>query len=106
MADSLTLCTVADSGWRPEMTDARVDFKSRGKDLIVELRQWHDGEALNVALSEGDELGAVLSGQFELWCGDERHVLDAGTGILIPRGEAHRWRLLSKTGTLYRVTSA
>jgi quercetin dioxygenase-like cupin family protein len=105
MTGPLALCTTEDSGWRPEGASTDVNFRTRGKDLVVELRQWRDGETLEIAASPGDELAAVLGGSFELCCGEERHVLEAGSGILIPCGEAHRWRLLSEKGTLYRVTS-
>jgi mannose-6-phosphate isomerase-like protein (cupin superfamily) len=102
---TIELCQTSDSGWRPTGASYPVDFHTSGKDLAVELREWRDGETLDVAPSTGDELGAVLNGRFELVCGDERHVLEAGGGILIPRGEAHQWRLLSERGTLYRVTA-
>jgi quercetin dioxygenase-like cupin family protein len=105
MAEQLSLCTTEDSGWRPDGAKTEVDFQTSGRDLVVELRQWRDGETLDVAASPGDELAAVLGGRFEIRCGDECYVLDAGNGILVPRGEPHRWRALSNAATLYRVTS-
>ena len=92
-----------DTGWRMGAGAARA-FNLEGKDLSVDLRGWAQGETINCAGPEQpEELGAVLEGEFELTCGDERHVLKAGMGILVPPREAHSWRALTQGAVLYRV---
>jgi mannose-6-phosphate isomerase-like protein (cupin superfamily) len=93
---------VADSGWRAGGPPTEVAFSAKGQVLATELRRWHSGEQREQTGPE--EVGAVLEGHFELRCGDERHELAAGQGILIPAGEPHVWQILSDTGVLYRVT--
>lgn len=97
-------CSTADSGWRPDGTTA-PDFRTEGRDLVVELRRWERSDIAQLAPPPdwNEEVGAVLDGRFELVMGDERHELAAGAGILIPPGEHRTWNLLSEAGTLYRV---
>ena len=94
------LCRVQASGWSAH-SSGDVAFSAKGEVLTSELRRWRGREVLEQ--SGPEEVGAVLEGCFELQCGDERHELAAGDGILIPAGEAHRWQVVSETGVLYRV---
>ena len=93
-----------DTGWRRDAGATR-DFTLRGKDLVVELRPWAANETCVYAPSPDlpEELGSVLEGEFELTCGDERHLLKAGMCILVPPREAHTWRALTANAVLYRV---
>jgi hypothetical protein len=105
MSATFVRAMTADSGWRPHDPQTAPDFRADGRDLVVELRRWHKGDigALTPPPNLNEEVGAVLDGRFELLCGDERHELAAGSGILIPPGEDRTWRLLSESGVLYRV---
>lgn len=97
--------TVADSGWRPGDPASQPAFRTEGRHLVVELRRWtrDDIDTLAPPRALGEELAAVLEGEFELVAGDERHVVAAGNGMLIPPGEPRTWRLRSEAGVLYRV---
>ncbi len=94
--------TATDSRWRPGGGSA-PDLRMHGATLTAELRRWSPGESLHIDATTPEEIGAVLEGRFELVCGDERHELADGQGIVIPPGEAHSWRVLSDGGVLYRV---
>lgn len=95
--------TLEDTGWRPDVSTP-IAFQIAGTDLDAELKNWPKG-TVEVSASDlaPEELGAVLGGQFELTCGDEKYVLKPGDGLLIPRGEPRVWRVLSEEGVLYRV---
>lgn len=106
MSSSLRICTTQESGWSPQAVPAALDFHTRGDVLAVELRRWHAGEAVTIDQPRElrEEMGAILSGRYELVCGDERYELAAGDGIVIPPGEPRTWRSLSDDGVLYRVS--
>ena len=57
------------------------------------------GPALHVHL-EQDEWFFVLSGDYLFQVGDERHTLQAGDSIFLPRKVAHTWLQLSDHGRL------
>mgnify|MGYP001041109349 FL=1 len=97
-----TRCTVTESGWSRGASDP-VAFADHGRDLVVELKRWSAGETFET--TGGEEVGAVLEGAFELVLSAETHRLEAGTAVVIPPGEPHRWRLLAPTGVLYRVVN-
>jgi len=96
-------CQVYDTQWRPSHTPADLAVGAAGKDLQAELTHWQAGQARTIAAQAGEEMGAVLQGRFELRCGDETHVLEAGSGLLIPPGYERTWTALD-AGVLYRVT--
>jgi quercetin dioxygenase-like cupin family protein len=52
----------------------------------------------------GEEVAAVLEGQVDIVAAGEHYVLSAGEAILIPPREARRFRCLTPTAVLYRVT--
>ena len=97
--------STADSGWRPDDAAPAPRFRTEGRDLVVELRRWERGDIaqLTPPAGQGEEVGAVLNGRFELVSDGERHELAPGSGILIPPGVPRSWRLLSESGVLYRV---
>jgi len=105
MSDAFIACSTADSGWRPDDAATAPRFRAEGRDLIVELRRWEQGDIGELAPPPdlAEEVGAVLNGRFELVSEGERHELAPGAGILIPPGQARTWRLLSESGVLYRV---
>ncbi len=105
MSAAFEACSTADSGWRPGDAAAAPQFRTAGRDLVVELRRWERSDIAQLAPPPGlaEEVGAVLDGRFELVSEGERHELAAGSGILIPPGAARTWRLLSDSGVLYRV---
>jgi mannose-6-phosphate isomerase-like protein (cupin superfamily) len=105
MSERFEACSTADSGWRPDDPASAPQFRTEGRDLVVELRRWNRGDigALTPPPDLAEEVGAVLAGRFELHSDGERHELAAGSGILIPPGAPRTWRLLSDSGVLYRV---
>ncbi|CAB3797391.1 cupin domain-containing protein [Paraburkholderia caffeinilytica] len=52
----------------------------------------------------GEELAAVLEGRVDIVAADEHYVLSAGEAILIPPREARRYRCVTPSCVLYRVT--
>lgn len=97
-------CVVLDSGWLPGRDTQMNSFEAGGVLLVAKLRRWSAGDTDERPFQHlPEEMGAVLDGVFELVCGDERYVLEAGDGILIPAHEARTWRLLSDHGAVYRV---
>jgi len=52
----------------------------------------------------GEEVMAVLEGRIDVVAAGEHYVLSAGEAILVPPSEARRYRCLSPTGIVYRVT--
>ena len=53
----------------------------------------------------GEELAAVLEGRVDIVAADEHYILSAGEAILIPPREARRYRCVTPSCVLYRVTS-
>lgn len=103
LIDTQRGCQLYDSHWRPDAASDKLAVAVSGRDLKVELVRWQQGQSRDIPADAGEEMGAVLEGRFELRCGDEVHVLDAGLGLLIPPGHAHRWTAL-QAGVLYRVS--
>ncbi len=105
MSSAFETLSTADSGWRPDDTATKPQFRTEGRALVVELRRWERGDIVQLAPPPdlAEEVGAVLDGRFELVSDGERHELAPGSGILIPPGVARTWRLLTDSGVLYRV---
>jgi uncharacterized cupin superfamily protein len=95
-------CAVVDTGWR-SADKKPLAFEQHADELAVSLTRVSRGEHIRPVSGIAEEMGAVLEGRFALICGDETHMLAAGDGILIPRGEARAWQLMSERGVLYRV---
>lgn len=55
--------------------------------------------------SQGEEVGAVISGQFSVDAAGERYQLSRGEGIIIPSGAQRTWTCDSPDGRLYRVVN-
>lgn len=54
-----------------------------------------------------DEIFTVLEGRYLFQCGDERHTLEPGSTIFLPRGIPHSFRQISDQGRLsYMFTPA
>ena len=51
----------------------------------------------------GEEVGAILEGDFRVDAAGETYELTAGEAILIPPDEMRTWTCQSKRGVLYRV---
>lgn len=100
--DSAAGCNVYDSGWQPA-TPAGLNIQVQGKELHAQLKHWTKDEQNTIAAGAGEEMGAVISGKFQLRYGDELHTLNAGQGILIPQGREYTWKAL-ENGVLYQVT--
>lgn len=105
MSADANFCTLEHSGWSPDAVPENLSFATRGRSLAAELRRWEQGDLLEEK-ELFEEVGAVLSGRFELRSDTERYELAAGQAIMIPAGEPRSWRLLTEVGVLYRVRCA
>src|SRR5690606_29007055 len=80
--------------------------RSRGDAFDVSIHAMQAGETVSCeVLKAGEEVGAVLSGQFTIVAADERYQLARGEGIIIPTGAARIWTCDSAEGRLYRVVN-
>ncbi|WP_025373888.1 cupin domain-containing protein [Advenella mimigardefordensis] len=80
--------------------------RSRGDAFDVSIHTMQVGETVTCeALVAGEEVGAVLSGQFTIVAADEHYQLSRGEGIIIPPGAARTWTCDSAEGRLYRVVN-
>ncbi|HMA00261.1 MAG TPA: cupin domain-containing protein [Steroidobacteraceae bacterium] len=54
-------------------------------------------------MGAGEEVATVLEGTLHVESGDERYLLSAGEGIVIPPGQGSWWSAPDASGLLYRV---
>jgi quercetin dioxygenase-like cupin family protein len=103
-ADASPECSVlaADRGPREPSGTRRI----RGKHFDIEFVRLGSGETVDRSpgAAAGEEVAAVLEGALHVESGDERYVLGAGEGIVIPPGQGSRWSAPENGGLLYRVT--
>lgn len=102
-ADASSECSVlaADRGPREPRGTRRI----RGKHFDIEFVRMGCGETVgrSPGAAAGEEVAAVLEGALCVESGDERYVLSAGEGIVIPPGQGSRWSAPETGGLLYRV---
>jgi quercetin dioxygenase-like cupin family protein len=102
-ADASPECSVlaADRGPREPSGTRRI----RGKHFDIEFVRLGSGETVDRSpgAAAGEEVAAVLEGALYVESGDERYVLSAGEGILIPPGHGSCWSAPETGGLLYRV---
>lgn len=80
--------------------------RASGESLDIEIRVMRQGEQLwRDAGTTGEEVAAVVDGEFTIEAADERYRLSRAEGIIIPPGEARRWTCETSRGTLYRVVN-
>ena len=77
----------------------------QGENFDIEFVRIARGETVNrnPGPEAGEEVAAVLEGAMHVESGDERYVLSAGEGIVIPPGQGSRWSAPETGGLLYRV---
>jgi quercetin dioxygenase-like cupin family protein len=86
------------------MTATTGDGAMRGATLRVSTHPLALGISLSFAADElGEEVGAVLEGEFDVDAAGEHYRLSAGQVIVIPSGEPRRYEGRSARGVLYRV---
>lgn len=77
-----------------------------GQSLDIEIRVMNRGEQIRRdAGTTGEEVAAVVDGEFVVEAADEHYRLSTGEGIIIPPGEARLWTCETSRGTLYRVVN-
>ncbi len=93
------------------IADAEAGGESRlvaqsGKTLVTAFAVCARDQRIAAAIAPAgwtEEVGAVVSGRFELIFDDETRTLDAGQAAAIDQGQPHVWRCVSERGVLYRV---
>jgi mannose-6-phosphate isomerase-like protein (cupin superfamily) len=83
--------------WRPGvLTRMRVSALTGSTQLCV-FEQWCDpGCGAPTHLHAVEEVLTVLSGQAEVWVGEERAIITEGQSVIVPAGHRHGFR---NTGT-------
>ncbi|HTW89172.1 MAG TPA: cupin domain-containing protein [Candidatus Binataceae bacterium] len=77
-----------------------------GKTLVTAVAVCRRGDTIAAPISPAgwtEEVGAVVTGRFELIFDDETRVLEAGQAAAIDQGQPHRWQCVSEAGVLYQV---
>jgi len=90
---SLDHCTVQSTGF------GTPGFQAAGNELVVTMTR--DAGELPAAPG-AEQMVALLEGRALLVCGDERHELAAGEGILVPANLACEWQA-TEPSLFYRV---
>jgi quercetin dioxygenase-like cupin family protein len=84
--------------------EVRDTLEASGRDLEILIRRFVQGEVLDIeAGAVGEEVMAVLEGEFHLSAAGEEYALSMGEGAIIPSAEARAWRCDSQRGVLYRA---
>jgi len=98
-------CLRVDAGAKWRAADAAgQQFDATGKAFDVAIRVFAEGETVSAdADAIGEEVAAVLEGQFHVDAAGESYDLARGEAIVIPEFEARTWRCTSARGVLYRV---
>ncbi|MGV2290452.1 cupin domain-containing protein [Trinickia sp. YCB016] len=98
-------CVRLDAGSRwSDPSVPKAMYAASGEALDVSIRVFDADESIEAAEQAlGEEIGAILDGEFEVEAAGERYVLRAGEAILIPPGAKRRWRCRSARGVAYRV---
>jgi quercetin dioxygenase-like cupin family protein len=75
-----------------------------GDAFDLQLRPFVQGESVMGGINDlGEEVGAIVEGNFDVFAADECYSLSAGEAIVIPPHEPRRWVCTSATGLLYRA---
>ncbi len=79
--------------WRPGvLTRMRISALTGSVQLCI-FEQWCDpGCGAPTHLHAAEEVLTVLSGQAEVWVGDERSTLVMGQSVIVPAGHRHGFR--------------
>jgi mannose-6-phosphate isomerase-like protein (cupin superfamily) len=98
-------CVRVDAGSRwSDRGIPKAVYAASGEALDVSIRVFDRDETVAASgQTPGEEIGAILEGEFDVEAAGERYVLRAGEAILIPPGAPRRWRCRSTRGVAYRV---
>ncbi|RAR57566.1 hypothetical protein C7401_115122 [Paraburkholderia unamae] len=100
-ADGIT--TLAAAGSWGAAHDAR-DARAQGELLAAEFSVFAAGEVReDHADARGEEVVAILEGEFDIDAAGEHYRLVAGEAILIPPREPRRFACVAARGVLYRA---
>ena len=85
-------------------THSRAFDWNKGTSMDSQLCVLYRRESIPAAADQsGEEVCAILDGQFDIDVAGEAHSLSAGQGVLIPPHLARRFECGSASGVLYRV---
>jgi quercetin dioxygenase-like cupin family protein len=94
------ITTLAAAGSGSEARDARA----QGELLATEFAVFAPGEVREDPVdARGEEVVAILEGEFEIDAAGEHYRLVAGEAILIPPREPRRFACVGAKGVLYRA---
>jgi quercetin dioxygenase-like cupin family protein len=98
-------CLYADGSWKERLDEGQVESRFLEGDFlrngVTTFQQGQSADAVDGEL--GEEVAAVLKGEFLIEAAGERYELGTGEGIVIPPHEPRRWTCLSADGALYRA---
>ena len=98
-------CLYADGSWKEALEQGKVGTQFlEGQFLRNGVSTFKQGQSADAVAGElGEEVAAVLKGEFLVEAAGERYELTVGEGIVIPPHEPRRWTCLSADGALYRA---
>jgi len=80
--------------------------QASGEHLRCSIATYRKGQAsVSPSDPEGEEVAAVLEGEFRIEAAGEQYELARGEAILIPPRAPRTWTCLSERGALYRVVT-
>lgn len=87
--------------WRPGVTTRMRVSAVTGSAQLCVFEQWCvPGTGAPTHLHAVEEVLTVLSGEAEIWVGDERRRLGAGSSVIVPAGARHGFTNVG-AGTLH-----
>ncbi|WP_233857510.1 hypothetical protein [Paraburkholderia sp. HD33-4] len=104
-ANDLAQCTSVQAGerWRDPHAASQT-VRAEGALLTTEFAVFEPSEVHDDAAGAcGEEVVAILEGEFDIDAAGEHYRLVAGEAILIPLGEPRRFTCLDAKGVLYRA---
>jgi quercetin dioxygenase-like cupin family protein len=95
------------SAWRQALREGRLHAdEANGEHLRCSIATYRKGQASEPPSDpEGEEVAAVLEGEFRIEAAGEQYELARGEAILIPPRAPRTWTCLSERGALYRVVT-
>ncbi|MBB5501136.1 cupin domain-containing protein [Paraburkholderia sp. MM5384-R2] len=105
LAGDIAQCTAVQAGerWRDPHAASQT-VRAQGALLSTEFAVFEPSEVRDEAAgARGEEVVAILEGQFDIDAAGEHYRLVAGEAILIPPREPRRFTCIGAKGVLYRA---